>query len=139
MATKAYEALNQNKPLPKKLRFKHQPIKDEVIKTEPFVMTVARDFTLKDKVVFLRNNLILQGEIVSSQFGYKEVTTPDEAPKLVIDFEITIYDVMITSYIPERGTIIKDLDKSELYSSIDILLHALNAKFQHSLRILKAK
>jgi|GEM_PF-1873959 len=139
MATRAYEALSIVKPLPKKLRFKHQPIKDEVIKTEPFVMTVARDYTLKDKVVFLRNNLILQGEIVSSQFGYKEVTNPDEGPKLIIDFDVTIYDVMITSYIPERGTIIKDLDKSELYSSIDVLLHALNAKFQHSLRILKAK
>lgn len=101
-------------------------------------MTIAKEYTLKDKV-FLRNNLILQGEIVSSQFGYKEVTNPDETPKLVIDFVVTIYDVMITSYLPERGTIIKDLDKSELYSSIDVLLHALNAKFQHSLWIIKAK
>jgi len=137
MATRAYDALSMVKPLPKKLRFKHQLIKDEVLKSEPFVMTIAKEYTLKDKVVFLRNDLILQGEIVSSQFGYKEVTNPDEMPKLVIDFEVTIYDVMITSYLPERGTIIKDLDKSELYSSIDVLLHALNTKFQHSYGLLR--
>ena len=109
------------------------------------------------------NNQVVQGEIVSAHFGYvkrneeesgsgelqedkPEVNIIKQAqisyhwnPDIEIDFAITIYDVMITSYIPERGTIIKDLNKTDIFSSLEILFQVLNVKYYHSLKLIKAK
>jgi hypothetical protein len=140
LATKAYEVLSAApKKKKKQYRFVHQAIKDEPIIVEPVTMTQAKEFALKDKVVFMRNNQIVQGEIVSQQFGYKEAESENETKDLVLDYDTVIFDLVITNYIPERGTIIKDLEKSEIFSNIDLLFHSHAMKFQHSLKLVKTK
>jgi len=139
MATKAYEVLSKTKMPKKQYRFKHQIIKDEIVVAEPVTMTASKDFGLKDKVVFMKNNYIIQGEIVSCQFGYKEEASGDDLPKLVMDFDTTIYDVMITNFVPDRGLIIKDINKSDIFSTLEMMWHSMSMKYTHSLKLVKAK
>jgi hypothetical protein len=138
-AQKAFNEISRSVKAPK-IRFKKNPIPQELIATEPIIKT-KKVFSLRDQIVFLNNNRILQGQIVGSKYLCSSVPEHPQTDQCVdfVDYSQTIYDVIITSIIAEKGTVIVNMPSDEIFSSLDTLFHVLKVRYSNSIATVKTE
>lgn len=134
-ANKAYNAIS-TKVKPKKCRFKKFIVPDEVVENRISSIT-KKEFSLKDTVLFLKDNKILQGQIVGLRFALSPLADDSEVSK--VDFSAIQADVMITSIIPEKGAIVTGLRKEDIFSSLDTLFSVQKVKYNNSISTVKTE
>jgi len=137
LATDAYKKIT-SKPYVKKKQYKKVALAEE--KPEIEIATITKkEYGLKDTVYFLRDNIIIEGKIVASSFGLEEdlgEAANNEVEMIEkVDYNKTYFDVLITMNVPLKGKIFKHIDKPDVFTSVDLLLMALRAKFHKATKI----
>jgi len=134
-ANKAYNAIS-TKVKPQKYRFKKFIVPEEVVDNRISSIT-KKEFSLKDTVLFLKDNKILQGQIIGLRFVSS--TIDEESDDIRIDFSSIQADVIITSMIHEKGTIVMGLRKEDIFSSLETLFSVQKVKYNNSISTIKTE
>ncbi len=132
-AHKAYNAIS-NLIKPRKSRFKKFKVPDEVIVNKINSVT-KKEFAMRETVLFMKNNKIIQGKIIALRFATLPVS--DESEVMKVNYEAVFADVLITSIIPEKDTIEFGLRKEDIFSSLETLFAVQKVKYHSSIATVK--
>jgi hypothetical protein len=131
LANEAYRKIT-SKPYVRKKHYRKMALPAEKKEILTPVIT-KKDYTLRDAGFFMKDDIIMEGRIIGSFFALEddadETETHEVEIKEKVDYEKTYYHLVVLNNCPLKGTIIKNLDKGSLYSSIDLLLNGLKIKF----------
>ena len=137
LASQAYQEI-ASRIKPARKRIAKNKIPDEKVNL-PVSFISTKEFSLKDIVVFIRDNQVLQAQIVSCFFPCTLDGPADEFPVFELNYPNIRYDLVITTYGPEKGKLIRNVSKSEIFSSVDILFQAMKIRYNNSIAIVKTE
>jgi len=137
LATEAYKKIT-SKPYVKKKQYRKIALAEEKVDVEVATIT-KKEYGLKDTVYFLHENIIIEGKIIASSFALEEdlgESANNEVEFIEkVNFNKTNFDIVVSINGPLKGKIFRYIDKSDIFTSIDILLAALKAKFHKANKI----